>query len=471
LTSFSPATEIPGPAPAPLLGWLPELVRFAFNPLFALQNLRNKYGNVVRLGYGKVPGVIVFSPEYNRVVLRDPSIFYSYNLDFIPIPFPRDRSVARVMNSMPFLNGAKHADHRSYMLPYFHRNFIARHHDACVEVTEKKLASWKMGAEVELRSEMEQLAMWLATKPILGLDPEKEGEAVGGQLERSMKLLFSPFAILFPYNIPGFPFYRLLKSADELERVVKNVIALRKAKGTDGDDILSALIRLHEEDPARMSENDLIGHTIMFRGGYSPNGMALYWTIFLLSQHPEFFKKVLAELEQVLSGKNPTPEQVDQLPLLEAALKETMRLIPAGIWTARYAMESFQLGSYLLQKGTWVMMSAYVTHRIPEVFPEPEKFLPERWLTIHPSAYEFMSFSAGPRYCIGQSLAMMQLKIAMSIILQRFSFTLKPGAVVDAAGLNSIRPKNGLPMIIDQYTDNPVARPFKGNIHDIVDFG
>ena len=126
MTSFSPATEIPGPAPAPLLGWLPELVRFAFNPLFALQNLRNKYGNVVRLGYGKVPGVIVFSPEYNRVVLRDPSIFYSYNLDFIPIPFPRDRSVARVMNSMPFLNGAKHADHRSYMLPYFHRNFIAR---------------------------------------------------------------------------------------------------------------------------------------------------------------------------------------------------------------------------------------------------------------------------------------------------------------------------------------------------------
>ncbi len=470
MTSFSSAVEIPGPSPAPLLGWMPELLRFAFNPLHQLEALRDKYGDVVRLGYGKAPGVIVFSPEYNRVILRDPSAFYSYNLDFIPVPFPRDHAVSRVMNSMPFLNGPKHADHRSYMLPYFHRNFIVNHHEACVDVTQRKIDLWKVGSEVKLRDEMEQLAMWLATKPILGLDPEKEGEALGQRLEQSLKLMFSPFAVLFPYNIPGFPFYRLLKSAEKLEGVVKDIIATRKAKGVDGDDILSALIRLHEEDPARMSATDLIGHTIMFRGGYSPNGMALYWTLFLLGQHPEELKKVLNELDEVLGGENPTPEQLDKLPLLEGALKETMRLIPAGVWTARYAMKPFELGSYQLQKGTWVMMSAYVTHRIPDIFPEPSKFLPERWQTIHPSSYEFMSFSAGPRYCIGQSLAMMQLKIAMSMILQRYSFTLKPGAVVDSVGMNSIRPKNGLPMTVAPRNDNPTATPFKGNIHNVVHF-
>ena len=470
MTSYSPAVDIPGPSPAPLIGWLPELLRFTLDPLNQLEALRNKYGDVVRLGYGKAPGVIVFSPEYNRVILRDPSKFYSYNLDFIPVPFPRDHAVSRVMNSMPFLNGPKHADHRSYMLPYFHRNFIVKHHEACVEVTQRKLDSWKIGGEVKLRDEMEQLAMWLATKPILGLDPEKEGEALGARLEESLKLMFSPFAVLFPYNIPGFPFYRLLKSAEKLEGVVKDIIATRKAKGVDGDDILSALIRLNEEDPARMSAIDLIGHTIMFRGGYSPNGMALYWTIFLLSQHPDIFRKVLNELDEVLGGEIPTPEQLDKLPLLDGALKETMRLIPAGVWTARYAMESFELGPYQLQKGTWVVMSAYVTHRIPEVFPEPYKFKPDRWQTIHPSSYEFMSFSAGPRYCIGQSLAMMQLKIAMSMILQRYSFTLKPGAVVDSAGMNSIRAKNGLPMTVSARTNNPTAAPFKGNIHSIVHF-
>ena len=147
MTSFSSAVEIPGPSPAPLLGWMPEILRFAFNPLGQLEVLRNKYGDVVRLGYGDAPGVIVFSPEYNRVILRDPSRFYSYNLDFIPVPFPRDHAVSRVMNSMPFLNGTKHADHRSYMLPYFHRNFIVNHHEACVEVTQRKLDSWKIGGE------------------------------------------------------------------------------------------------------------------------------------------------------------------------------------------------------------------------------------------------------------------------------------------------------------------------------------
>jgi len=470
MTSFSSVVEIPGPSPAPLLGWMPELLRFAFDPLNTLESLRNKYGNVVRLGYGDVPGVIVFSPEYNRIILRDPSAFYSYNLDFIPIPFPRDHSVSRVMNSMPFLNGPKHADHRSYMLPYFHRNFIAKHHESCIEVTERKLSSWKIGSEIKLRDEMEKLAMWLATKPILGLDPEKEGETLGQRLEESLKLMFSPFVLLFPYNIPGFPFYRLLKSAEKLEGVVKDIIATRKAKGVDGDDILSALIRLNAEDPARMSENDLIGHTIMFRGGYSPNGMALYWTLFLLSQHPEAYKKILHELDEVLGGENPTPEQLDKLPLLDGALKEAMRLIPAGVWTARYAMQPFKLGNYELQKGTWVMMSAYVTHRIPEIFPEPYKFKPERWQDIHPSSYEFMSFSAGPRYCIGQSLAMMQLKIAMSMILQRFSLTLKPGATVDAEGMNSIRAKNGLPMMVNPRNDNPTVERFKGNIHNIVHF-
>ena len=128
-----------------------------------------------------------------------------------------------------------------------------------------------------------------------------------------------------------------------------------------------------------------------------------------------------------------------------------------------------RLGSYEVPKGTWVVLSAYMTHRIPEIFPEPYKFKPERWLSIHPSAYEFMSFSAGPRYCIGQPLAMMQLKIALSIVLQRFVLTLKPGTVVECVGMNSIRPKHGLPMIVHEPETEITVEPIKGNIHTIVE--
>ena len=463
--------KIPGPLPAPILGWLPWLIRFAFDPLASLENLRRRYGDIIKLGIGKHPVIIIFDPGYNRHILRDPSVFYSYDMELVPIPFPKDSSIARVTTGMPLMNGPRHSDHRAALLPYFHKKFIARYHDACIEVTERKIASWEIGVEVDMRAEMEELAMWLATEPVLGLDPEKEGEAIGRQLEHTMKIIFNPFALMLPYNLPGLPFHSLLKNAEEMERIVKKVIGRKKEEGLAGNDILSIMIQMHEQDPERMSERELLGHTTtMFRGGYNPSGMALYWTIFLLSQHPEKLQKVLEELEQLVSGDVPTPDEVEGLPYLEGALKEAMRLFPAGVWTARLAMQDFELDSHLLPKGTWIVMSPYITHRIPEVFPEPYKFLPERWLSIHPSVYEFMPFSAGPRYCIGASLAMMQLKIAMSILLKRYCFTLKPGIKVDCIGLNSIRPKNGLQMILRNPGEQSCPTPFEGNVKKIVAF-
>jgi cytochrome P450 len=463
--------EIPGPTPVPVFGWLPWLFRFSFHPLETLEGLREVYGDVVRLNMSQYPAVVVFGPEHNRQILRDPASFYAYDLDLVPVKFPKYSSVKRVTTGMPLMNGPRHDDHRSALLPYFHKKFITRYHNACIEITERKMSAWQLGGEVDLRTEMEQLAMWLATEPVLGLDPEKEGEAIGRQLERTMKILFNPFSLLFPYDLPGLPFHELMKNAGGMERVVRSVIARKREAGLQGEDILSIMLQLQAQDPERLSEDELIGHTTtMFRGGYNPSGMALYWTIFLLSQHPEAFKKVLAEIDHIVGEGNPTEEQVEKMPYLEGAIKDAMRLFPAGAWTARVAMQDFELESHALPKGTWIVMSPYITHRIPEIFPEPYHFKPERWLGAHHSAYEFMPFSAGPRYCIGTSLGMMQLKIALSMIFQKFSFKLVPGTKVDCVGLNSIRPKNGLPMIIKARNNNPLAVPFKGNIHSIVDF-
>ena len=470
-TAMDLRNEIPGPAPMPILGWLPHALEFAFHPLSTLEKLHRRYGDLIRLGFTNYPVVIVVDPEYNRHILRDPSVFYSYDLELVPVPFPRDSSIVRLTTGMPLMNGPRHNDHRSALLPYFHKKFITRYHQACVDVTERKIGSWKIGGTVDMRAEMEKLAMWLATSPVLGLDPEKDGEAIGRQLERTMTLIMNPLALMFPYDIPGLPFHRLMRNANEMERIIIEVIQRKKEEGLKGDDILSVLIRMHEEDPERLSKRELLGHTTtMFRGGYNPNGMALYWTIFLLIQHPEKLKILLDELREKLDGNIPSPEQVEDLPYLESAIKEAMRLFPAGTWTGRLAMQPFQLDSHSLPKGTWIVMSPYITHRLPELFPEPYKFLPERWLSIHPSAYEFMPFSAGPRYCIGTSLSLMQLKITLAMIFQQYSFSLKPGTTVNCTGLNSIRPKNGLPMLVNSYNASLKNIPFKGNVNKIVDF-
>jgi cytochrome P450 len=463
-------THIPGPTPIPLLGILPTVLRFGFQPLATMEALLHDYGKLVRLGWAKYPVVMVFDPEYNRQILRDPASFYAYDLDLVPLDFPKDSPIRRTTTGMPLMNGDRHNDHRSALLPFFHKKIITRYHAACVEVTERKMTQWKPGAQLDIRAEMEQLAMWLATVPVLGLDPEQEGEAIGMQLESTMKVLFNPFALMFPYDIPGFPFHVLMRHAVKMERIVREVIARKRIEGLKGDDILSIMIKMHDEDPERLNENELIGHTTtMFRGGYNPNGMALYWTIFLLSQHPQAMQKVLQELKQETCGQSPTSEAVEKLPYLEGAIKEAMRLFPAGTWTGRLAMKDFVLDSHSLPEGTWIVMSPYITHRLPEVFPDPYKFKPERWLSEYHSAYEFMPFSGGPRYCIGTSLGMMQLKIALAILLQRYSFTLNTKKV-DCGGLNSIRPHKGLPMVLGEAGIPPKQQSLKGNIHRIVEF-
>ena len=124
--------DIPGPAPVPVLGWLPLLFRFASAPLASLENMRQQYGDILRLKMRKYSAVVVFHPEWNRQILRDPSTFYSYNLDLLPVSFPKDSSIRRATTGMPLMNGPRHADHRSELLPYFHKKFITRYHESCV---------------------------------------------------------------------------------------------------------------------------------------------------------------------------------------------------------------------------------------------------------------------------------------------------------------------------------------------------
>ena len=470
MTSLELQNKIPGPAPAPIVGWLPFLLQFGRNPLMTLENLRQRYGDLIRLGINKYSAIVVFDPEYNRQILRDPSSFYSYDLDLVPVPFPKDSAIRHITKGMPLMNGLRHDDHRAALLPYFHKKFISRYYDVSVRVTERKIDSWRIGAELDIRSEMQKLAIWLCTAPMVGLD-EQAGEAMGRQLERVMNSLLNPAALLFPYDIPGLPFHALLKTAEGMERLTIEMINRKKKEGLTGDDILSVMLKMHEEDPQRMTIHELIGHTgVIFRGGYNPSSMVLYWTILLLSQHPEVLKKLTDELNEKVGSNVPALEMLDKLPYLEAVIKEGMRLFPAGTWTGRLAMRDFELDSHPLPKGTWIVMSPYITQRIPELFPDPYCYKPERWLSAHYSSYEFMPFSAGPRYCIGASLSMLQLKIALSILVQRFAFSLKDGVRIDYSGFNSIRAKNGLPMIVHPAGAKIPKVPIKGNIHRVVHF-
>lgn len=150
----------------------------------------------------------------------------------------------------------------------------------------------------------------------------------------------------------------------------------------------------------------------------------------------------------MLRGSAPTVEQLGRMPLLERVIKESMRLLPTAAIGSRVSTGPFELGPYHFPRRTFVNFSQYLTHRLPELYPEPQRFKPERWETIDPSPYEYLPFGAGPRMCIGATFAMTELRIVLAMLLQRFRLAVVPGAQIDWGMTITLGIKGPLPMTV-----------------------
>jgi cytochrome P450 len=214
----------------------------------------------------------------------------------------------------------------------------------------------------------------------------------------------------------------------------------------------------------------LIGQTAtLFVAGHDITARVLTWALFLLSQHPRQAADLDDELSGRLRGAAPRAAQLDDLPLLDGVLKESMRLLPPVLWWARTSTAPFELGPYTLPRGARAVVSHFVTHRLPDLYPRPGRFLPERWAGLHPGPYEYIPFSAGPRMCPGAGAAMAEMKTVLAVLLQRRRLTLRPGARVDCGGLMLSAPRRGLPMVVHAADRVFPASPAVGNVRTLVD--
>jgi cytochrome P450 len=177
------------------------------------------------------------------------------------------------------------------------------------------------------------------------------------------------------------------------------------------------------------------------------------------------------ELTGTLRGEPPTFQQLNRLPLLEGVIKESMRLIPPVLWGVRYGMDDFEIGGVQHPSGSSVLYSAYVTHHMPEIYQDPQRFNPYRWETIKPSPYEYFPFNAGPRRCLGAEFATMEVKITLAMLLQQFHFSLIPNQRIDRVGLIGSLPKHGIKMRISQLGKKFDKVAVRGNIHNLVELG
>jgi cytochrome P450 len=218
-----------------------------------------------------------------------------------------------------------------------------------------------------------------------------------------------------------------------------------------------------------MTEDELIGQAnLLFIAGHETTANALAWTLFLLSQHPRIMANLFDELTGVLRGSAPSVECLSRLPLLECVIKESMRLLPPVPFGARTCVEETELGPYNVPPGTEICFSQYFTHRLPELYPEPTRFRPERWEEIEPSAYEYLPFLAGARMCVGATFAMQEIKVVLAMLLQRYRLELVPNTVIDRRVTMTLSPKYGLPMMVHLLDRKFAASAWRGDVRDMI---
>lgn len=443
---------------------------FTDDPVACMRRLYDEHGGLAALQEDSTRIVFAFDPKWNQRVLSDGKTFHSR---FFAVRGPRDSAQRRLTSGLLSMNGEEHKQHRRMVMGPFQRKTIATYHADVVQLTRDMLDDWAPGEVRDIHAEMTQFMLRATSGLLFGVDVFDTAYRLGEMIDRWVHLNHETGMGAFISDPSYLRHYdQLLSLADTLENDIQELIDLRRARPKDsgGNDVLSLLLQACEGE-RRIDDQQLIGHVaLMFGAAHLTTAHTFTWTLFLLAQHPSIARQVDAEVRAALAGDAPTPEEIPGMPLLERVLKESMRILPASGYSQRVCAQPVQLGPFDLPVGAPVVFSQYITHHIRALYPQANRFLPDRWRTIAPSPYEYLPFGAGPRMCLGGPLAMMILKTTLPAILKRYRLSLQPGAEVSGRIISTmLGPTTSVPMEIHPPDGRFAAAEATGNIHSMVD--
>jgi cytochrome P450 len=426
---------------------------FRRDPLGFLCRISNTHGDVVRWRVGPMPIYLLRHPDAVQRVLVDRNRNYdkqTRGYDALRL-FLRDGLLTS--------EGAFWRRQRRIAQPAFHRQRIAGFGQTMVELTEQMLPQWECHADrgepIDLAEEMTALTLRIVAKTLMSTDVDDRDNEVGRAVELlnvvARDLMTNPFMI--PLSLPTPRNRRVRRAMEVLDRTLQTIIAERRRTGEDAPDLLSMLMAARDEDTGEsMSDEQLRDEAMtIFLAGHETTANALAWAFYLLSIHPDVERRLRVELDEVLAGRPPRFEDLTRLPYLQRVVKESLRLFPPAWSIGRRAVEDDVIDGYRIEAGSLVLLSPWVTHRHPALWPNPEGFDPDRFEPEVEHArprYAYFPFGGGPRLCIGNNFALMEAQLVLATILQRVSAALVPGHPVVPQPLITLRPAHGLRMTL-----------------------
>ncbi len=347
-----------------------------------------------------------------------------------------------------------HKRQRKLLAPAFAPKRIAQYAGTMATLTERAIARWRPGEEIDAAEEMMRLTLSIVGKTLFDADTEGDARVVGEALTDAMQYMMDSItslaALVLPYSFPTPANQKMRRAVAKLDEVIYRIIADRRASGdVDRGDVLSVLIAARDEDDgtgmtdAQMRDEAM---TLML-AGHETTANLLAWSWYLLGTHPEAYSRVAEEVRAVCAGRTPTYENLPQIPFALQVIKESMRLYPPAYLVVREAERTFDVCGHTIKKGEVPFANIFAIHRRPEYFPDPDGFHPERFEPAREKALPrgaYFPFGAGPRVCIGNHFATMEAQLVLATIAQRVQFELVSQRAPEPDPMVTLRPGGGV---------------------------
>src|SRR5262249_37441741 len=427
------------------------------NPLDFFTGIAREYGDVV---YYRMAGEQLFLVGAPQLV-KDILVTNNRN-------FTKSRGLERTRrllgNGLLTSEGAFHLRQRRMMQPAFHRERVAAYGHTMVDYADRMRREWTDGRTVDVAREMNRLTLSIVGKTLLGADVEAQaatvGEALTGVIE-SFWMMMLPFADVLE-KLPVPKLRRARTARARLDAIIYRLIAERRASGRDHGDLLSMLLAA-QDDEERDAPGGSSGGGVMtdqqvrdeamtiFLAGHETTANALTWTWYLLSGAPDVRAALHAEIDRVLQGRLPTVADIPSLPYVERVVTESMRLYPPAWLIGRRAIADYPIGQYVAPARSILVMSPFIIQRDARYYRAPERFDPDRWTPEFRASlprFAYFPFGGGPRQCIGEPFAWMELILIVATIAQQWDLRLAPGHPVELQPLITLRAKHGMRMTV-----------------------
>jgi cytochrome P450 len=423
-----PATEIEIPPAAPgvpLLGVLPQVWR---NPLIFFLNTAIEHGGVVQIQMGPGQMYLVSHPEAVKRVLLDNNKNYIKGYD---------KAKSLFGEGLLTSEGEKWLRQRRLMSPAFSRSTLISLLPMMVEAAQQKINEWNARSDpqqpVDMASEMMLLTQTIILKTMFSTDiGENAGQAAEAftvALEHLNFTMMVPFEFVQNLPIPAnIRFNAAIKYLDEL---IYGFIEERRRNGLQREDLLGMLMAARDEETGEgMTDQQMRDEMItIFLAGHETTASLLGWTWYLLGQNPAIQAGLRLEQQDRLDGRIPNHEDLRTLDYTRKVLEEALRMYPPAWMFARQSVNEDILNGYQIPAGATIMLSPYVTHRLPEFWDDPERFDPERFTADKMEQrhrFAYFPFGGGPRLCIGNNFALMEAPLLLTMLMQNFRFELIP---------------------------------------------